>query len=180
MTTETIQINRAPVLTLWACIVAEGLGHDHETALTLGKAVAGLNAQSKGRRLGIYSKPEPAEGEEPTKKYGLGEEFWIEICGRPVPAKNTRDGVRAVIKDEAIKPAGVEKYLASRFGESLEAVRQAMIDLASSYTPEELGLRAYGFYERFRPAIPSGKAGWGQKGELDLSLVRSLAKTKRK
>jgi len=123
---------------------------------------------------------EPAEGEEPTKKYGLGEEFWIEICGRPVPAKNTRDGVRAVIKDEAIKPAGVEKYLASRFGESLEAVRQAMIDLASSYTPEELGLRAYGFYERFRPAIPSGKAGWGQKGELDLSLVRSLAKTKRK
>ncbi|OGO71538.1 MAG: hypothetical protein A2Z37_14050 [Chloroflexi bacterium RBG_19FT_COMBO_62_14] len=180
MTTETIQINRAPVLTLWACIVAEGLGYDHETALTLGKAVAGLNAQSKGRRLGIYSKPEPAEGEEPTKKYGLGEEFWIEICGRPVPAKNTRDGVRAVIKDEAIKPAGVEKYLASRFGESLEAVRQAMIDLASSYTPEELGLRAYGFYERFRPAIPSGKAGWGQKGELDLSLVRSLAKTKRK
>jgi hypothetical protein len=23
---------------------------------------------------------------------GRGEEFWIELCGRPVPAKNTEDG----------------------------------------------------------------------------------------
>ena len=35
-----IKINRAPVLTLWAAVVAERLGFDHEVALTLGKAVA--------------------------------------------------------------------------------------------------------------------------------------------
>jgi hypothetical protein len=46
MATYTVTINRAPVLTLWATVVAERLGYDHEAALTLGKAVAGLNAQS--------------------------------------------------------------------------------------------------------------------------------------
>ena len=50
---KIVQINRAPVLTLWAAVVAEALGFAPDEALTLGKAVAGLNAQAKGRRLGI-------------------------------------------------------------------------------------------------------------------------------
>ncbi len=54
MAIKKIKINRAPVLTLWAAIVAERLGYDRKESLTFGKAVAGLNAQSKGRRLGIY------------------------------------------------------------------------------------------------------------------------------
>ena len=36
---HTIKINRAPVLTLWAAVVAERLGFDRATALTLGQAV---------------------------------------------------------------------------------------------------------------------------------------------
>ncbi len=36
----TIAVNRAPVLTLWAAVVAEQLGQPPETALTLGRAVA--------------------------------------------------------------------------------------------------------------------------------------------
>jgi hypothetical protein len=50
----SISINRAPVLTLWAAGVAQGLGFAEDEALTLGKALAGLNAQAKGRRLGIF------------------------------------------------------------------------------------------------------------------------------
>src|SRR5262245_24241278 len=46
--------NRAPVLMLWAAVVAQRLGFDEDEALTLGKALAGLNAQAKGRRLGIF------------------------------------------------------------------------------------------------------------------------------
>jgi hypothetical protein len=61
---HSIQVNRAPVLTLWAAVVAERLGHDRKTALTLGKAVAGLNAQSKGRRLHIFEAPVPAKEAE--------------------------------------------------------------------------------------------------------------------
>ena len=51
-----IEINRAPVLTLWAAIVAKRLGFDWDEALTLGRAVAGLNAYSKGRALGLFER----------------------------------------------------------------------------------------------------------------------------
>ena len=47
-------VNRAPVLTLWAVVVAEVLGFEHDEALTLGRAVAGLNAYSKGVSLGLF------------------------------------------------------------------------------------------------------------------------------
>jgi hypothetical protein len=55
MASETILINRAPVLTRWASVAAERLGFNEDEALTLGKALAGLTAQTKGRRLGISS-----------------------------------------------------------------------------------------------------------------------------
>ena len=38
-----VTANRAPDLTLRAAVVAERLGFDHAEALTLGRAVAGLN-----------------------------------------------------------------------------------------------------------------------------------------
>lgn len=47
----TIRINRAPVLTLWAAVVAERLGFEPSEALTLGRALAGLTAHAKGVRL---------------------------------------------------------------------------------------------------------------------------------
>ena len=52
----TITINRAPVLTLWAAVVAERLGYSRDEALTLGRAVAGMNAQSKAVHLGCASR----------------------------------------------------------------------------------------------------------------------------
>ena len=83
-----------PVLTLWAAVVAQRLGFDEDEALTLGKAVAGLNAQAKGRRLGIF-KPHEEKAKKAREKE-RGERFWIEVLGRPVPAMNTEDGIRAV------------------------------------------------------------------------------------
>ena len=171
---NTVTINRAPVLTLWASVVAEQLGYAHATALTLGKCVAGLNAQSKGRMLGIFGPPKGPEKGSPPKKVGLGEDFWIEICKRGVPVKNTDDGIRAVVKDKPIDPAKVETYLQSKFGNDLEVVRQAMTDLATSVQREDLESRSYALYERFRPNIPPGQRGWGAKGDLDLKLIRSL------
>ena len=173
MTERTILINRAPVLTLWATTVAERVGFDRDEALSLGKAVAGLTAQSKGRRLGIY-KPVPQEVKKArTRK--RGEEFLIEICGWPVPAVNTTDGVRAVIKNKPIEPKSVEKYLESKFGESLGTARAAMRDLAKALRPEQLSTNAFRLYEEFRPAIPEGVTGWGAKGKLDIDRIRSLA-----
>src|SRR5438034_5374414 len=54
MATKSIFVNRASVLTLWAAVVVQAFGFDEDATLTLGKAVAGLNAQAKGRRLGIF------------------------------------------------------------------------------------------------------------------------------
>jgi hypothetical protein len=173
MTERPILINRAPVLTLWATTVAERLGFDQYEALSLGRAVAGLTAQSKGQRLGIY-KPVPQELKK-ARARKRGEEFLIEICGRSVPAVNTPQGVRAVTKNKPIEAKSVERYLESKFGESLGAARAAMRDLAEAFRPEQLSKIAFSLYERFRPAIPEGVTGWGAKGRLDLDRIRSLA-----
>eukprot|EP01051_Picozoa_sp_SAG22_P020384 SAG22_NODE_4102_length_1386_cov_0.930847_2_plen_107_part_00 len=48
--------------------------------------------------------------------------------------------------------------------------------LAASLGRETLadGAVPYQLYERFRPTVPPGHAGWGAKGELDLGLVLDL------
>ena len=173
MTERNILINRAPVLTLWATTVAERLGFDQDEALSLGKAVAGLTAQSKGQRLGIY-KPVPQEVKK-ARARKRGEEFFVEICGRQVPAINTTDGMRAVIKNQPIEAKSVERYLESKFGESLGTARSAMRDLAKTFRPEQLLTNALSLYEGFRPAIPEGVKGWGAKGTLNINRIRSLA-----
>ena len=72
-----IQVNRAPVMTLWAAVVAERLGFDRDEALTLGQTVAGLNAQAKGQRLGIF---EPGEKKsEQAREQPEGEQFLVEL-----------------------------------------------------------------------------------------------------
>lgn len=172
---EIVLINRAPVLTLWAAVVAERLGYDHEAALSLGKAVAGLNALSKGRNLGIYK---PADqGEKPpvqkAKPVGI---VPVELLGRLVPAKDFGEGLRAVEKDRPVGPDGVEQYLEEKFGDALGDVIKAMKALAESLPPRELSVKAFSLYERFRPAIPEGVRGWGAKGNLDLASIRSLSK----
>jgi hypothetical protein len=168
-----VKVNRAPVLTLWAAVVAERLGFDREAALSLGKALAGLNAQAKGRSLGIFKPAESPEGRPPGKAKP-GQEFRVELLGRPVPAKMTDEGVRAVIGDKPIGAEGVERYLESKFGADLEAVTNAMRTLAGSFKPAELAAVAFSLYERFRPEIPAGVRGWGAAGELDLKRLESL------
>jgi len=102
MTVTEILINRAPVLTPWAAVVAERLGFAHDEALSLGKTLAGLNAQSKGRRLGIFK---PTTKELPkARERERGEEFWVELLGRALPAVTIDQGVRAVHKSEPIAP----------------------------------------------------------------------------
>lgn len=172
MATTKVEINRAPVLTLWAAVVAEALGFEPDEALTLGKTLAGLNAQSKGRSLGIY-KPSEDKGRD-VRKQPEGETFWIELLGRPVPAVNTTEGVRAASKGQPVDPESVRRYLSGKFGADLDDVRAAMEDLAAAFEPGELEKMAYELYEKFRPQIPGGKKGWGAKGELNLEYVRSL------
>lgn len=182
MTRHTLTVNRAPVLTLWATVVAERLGYAHGEALTLGKAVAGLNAQAKGQRLGIFTAASakgktPAKGEGGTKAEAKGAKAnTVELMGRAIPVEHTKDGVRAVLKGKPTDAAAVERYLAKSFGEALDDARAAFAALARSRKPAALAHEAYALYESFRPAVPAGQRGWGAKGELDLDRVKKLAK----
>ena len=177
MTTRhaTVTINRAPVLTLWAAVVAERLGFDRDEALTLGRAVAGLNAYSKGVALGLFE-PTPQAVKEQRKKARPAGSFQVALLGRAVPAVHTPDGVRATAKDKPIAPASVERYLVSKFGDALDDAREAMRALARSLPPVELARSAFRLYERFRPSVPAGTSGWGAKGKLDLAKIEGLGR----
>ena len=171
-----IKINRAPVLTLWAAVVAERLGFDRPTALTLGQAVAGLSAYAKGVSLGIIE-PRPELVRERGDQLAEGERLHVDLLGRAVPVVRTDDGLRAVSKGKPGNPAQIERYLAGKFGERLDDARQAMAELAAAYEPADLYRRGFRLYEQFRPAVPAGESGWGAKGELDLRKVRALVPT---
>ena len=67
------------------------------------------------------------------------------------------------------------KYLEGKFGEALEDVSNAMLELAKSLPPSQLAEKAYTLYEKFRPEIPPGKKEWGASGKLDLDLIRKMA-----
>src|SRR5215831_15639517 len=120
-TPHMLRINRAPVLTLWAAVVAERLGFTWEEALTLGRAVAGLNAYAKGKALGLFT-PTPPEvqaqrGQEP---------LHVDLLHRAVPVTRTEVGLRALSKAKPIEPASVQRYLQSKFGEALDDAYEAM------------------------------------------------------
>jgi hypothetical protein len=173
---KKIQINRAPVLTLWAAVVAERQGYDREAALTLGQSLAGLNAQSKGRRLGIYAPKEAAGKPEGKKETAPPKTDSVALLGREVPVVHTPQGLRAAVDGKAVEPAAVRTYLEKKFGPDLDDARAAMEHLAKALTPAQLKLEGFGLYEKFRPQIPEGKKGWGARGVLDLDKVRSLAR----
>lgn len=171
---HVVTINRAPVLTLWAAVVAERLGFAWDEALTLGRAVAGLNAYAKGVSIGVFQ-PAPKDVKEKRRKMASGQKMHVDLLHRAVPVAATQDGIRALVKDRAIDPESVERYLEKAFGETLDAARAAMITLARSLPPAKLAGRAYHLYEEFRPEVPAGAAGWGAKGRLDLDRLRGLA-----
>ncbi len=173
--THVVKVNRAPVLTLWAAVVAERLGFDRDEALTFGRAVAGLNAHAKGVRLGLFAPSAPKAVAEHRKKLQHGETVHVDLLGRAVPATATPDGLRALSKDEPIAPASVERYLESKFGDSLPDVRSAMERLAASRRRERLAEEAFRLYEQFRPTVPAGLKGWGAAGDLDIAGIVALA-----
>jgi hypothetical protein len=167
-------VNRAPVLTLWAAVVAERLGFTWDEALTLGRAVAGMNAYAKGVSIGMFQ-PSPKAVRERRKKTKSGKVLHVDLMRRAVPVAATPDGIRALSKDKPGNPEAVERYLAKAFGESLHAVRGTMTKLAKSMPPAQLAVQAYALYKRFRPSVPPGVAGWGAKGQLDMERIKELA-----
>ena len=115
-----MMVNRAPVLTLWAAGVAELLGFEHDEALTLRRAVAGLNAYSKRVSLVLFP-PTPRRSEKSAERCAK-----MNRRHRTVPAKQTDEGLRALSGESPIRPESVQKYLEGKFGEAFEDVTDAI------------------------------------------------------
>jgi hypothetical protein len=143
---SSVMINRAPVSTLWAAVVAEVLGFEHDEALTLGRAVAGLNAYSKAVSVGLFQ-PAPKGVQAQRRRMRKEETVTVDLLHRAVPAKHTNEGLRALSGESPIHPESVQKYLDSKFGDALENVSNAMLGLAKSLPPSHLAEKAYTLYE---------------------------------
>jgi hypothetical protein len=158
-----VEINRAPVLTLWAAIVAERLGHPANTALTLGRAVAGSAARVKARNIGREERKADRDTDTPRPRsdHVTAPVF---LLGKTIRLLPTRDGeLRAADGEQPADPMAVQRYLAKAFGDHLDEVRQAMDELASRYEPAELNRIGFRLYEKFRPDVPPGNEGWDKR-----------------
>ena len=166
-----IRVNRAPVLTLWAAVVAERLGHSADTAMSLASHVAGTAAQAKARRLGIT---EASKHEDQAK--GLTEHESVPLLGRQVPVTRDEHGQLLAASGDGPTPAAPARaYVAKAFGKRLDEARAAMEALAASFDPKELNRVGFRLYEHFRPEVPADARGWGAKGELHPQRIREAA-----
>lgn len=180
---ETIMINRSPVLTLWAAMVAKHLYHlSLDEALSLGSAFASQTAQAKGQALGIYSSDtitsdsnnnsttKIKEDETPltTHDYQL---MGQTICTKQLHATNGPVVLRAVLNDKLVDPHSAWSHLRKRFGTALGYVMAQMDAACTAAGEEELRRTAYRYYMHIRPNIPSGTRGWGAHGRLETSKL---------
>ncbi len=171
-----LRVNRAPVLTLWAAVVAERSGHAADAALTLGAAVAGTAAHAKARRLGLAEARPEEEGKRRQGGDAGGERRAVRLLGREIPVSCSDGGLLlAAHEGRPQSPASVKAYLTRAFGERLKEVRGAMEALASSLPPDELNRTGFRLYEGLRPEVPQGVEGWGAKAVLDIERINRAA-----
>jgi hypothetical protein len=166
-------VNRAPVLTLWAAVVAEHLGHPADTALTLGRVVAGAAARVKARNIGREERKADRDADTPELAV-VHVTAPVLLLGKTVRLLPDADGVlRAADGNQPANPAAVARYLENAFGDRLAEIRAAMEELADRYDPTELNRIGFRLYERFRPEIPLGSPGWGAKAALEIDKILS-------
>ncbi|KAJ2936939.1 hypothetical protein H1R20_g179, partial [Candolleomyces eurysporus] len=159
-----IVVNRAPVMTAWATVVAERLNFKREEALSIE-----MNAVSKGITLGLYDKKKEQGLEASTN----GAQPYVELIGRRVPVYRTQDEQwRALSNSNPVSPMTAFGYLSRSFRQALPHVIGTMRLLAESYDPSELNAKAWILYTSFRPEIDQ----WGKKSQLFCSKILALRK----
>ncbi len=163
MTAPGIKVTRAPVLTLWAAVVAERLGHPPEMAVTLGQAVACSSARANARSIGITANK---DREEEKRAGELRPAFRpVRLHGRDVRLAATEAGeLLAEDKGKPADPVAVRRYLLRAFSDRLGEVRAAIEAAATLLPPEELNRVRFRIYEGFRPGAPLSAEGWVRRG----------------
>lgn len=172
---DIILVNRSPVLTLWAAIVAKTLyGLTLPEALTIGSAFAAVTAQAKGQSLGIYTKMETGQEAETRSN-----DCDFEIMGQTISANRIDGGtIRAIGNDgEEINPGKTWSLLKKRFGEDKIGFVVSEMEAAASNAGPHLASSAYRYYEHIRPDIPRGTKGWGAHGHMKMENFSNFYET---
>ncbi|KAK9897322.1 hypothetical protein P389DRAFT_183270 [Cystobasidium minutum MCA 4210] len=163
---RSVVINRAPVMTAWATVVAERLGFSRQEALSISHTYTNMNATSKGVSLGIYS---PEKGKQRTT-VGPSQPY-VDLMGRKVPVLALQTGEWRGIANGAIaEPEQAFGYIQRSFRQNMSAAIGAFRLLAETIEPDELNKLGFNLYAEFRPEVH----GWGERGHLNLGKVLDL------
>ena len=180
-------INRAPVLTLWAAVLAH-LGPAKLpwlSSLTVGKAVAAMLAQSRGRSLGLFE-PSADRGRkrQKTPEEKEREEADVQVLGIKVHIARVDGHVYATISNKPVNAPQCDRYVHQHFGANrprviavMKYLTHCILARGADGEADVTGRYSFTVYEQIRPTLANGQApGWGQKGELDLKKMVLIAK----
>ncbi|KAK0206458.1 hypothetical protein DFS33DRAFT_1255799 [Desarmillaria ectypa] len=172
-------INRAPLMTAWAMIVAERLGFQREEALSIASVYTEMNALSKGVSLGIY-KDGKQKGLDAIKG---GSQPYVELMGRrrvpisqtfPSPLYQSQSNQwRALLNSKPAQPSPPFSYISRSFRQTTPHIIGALRLLAESFAPKELNKKGWALYAEFRPSVN----GWGERSEVKCETILNLRNT---
>lgn len=183
----TVRCLRSPAMVLLAAIVTrKAFPTDWASALTVGRAVADWFAAQKASYHGIKTWPKKIPNAvDPLLPYS----FTFNLFGAPVRVvqlnqvkqkeSNHVEGnmkeIRAIDAKTHVRivPKGVSQYLQRSLGYDFDPMRQVYEALVSTMQVEDLrdGNIMYGIWERIRPQVPYGAAGWAKSGSMPLAPV---------
>ncbi|OCH94137.1 hypothetical protein OBBRIDRAFT_198789 [Obba rivulosa] len=167
--TKFAVVNRAPIMTAWAFIVAERLGFQREEALSIASVYTEMNAITKGISLGKYEENR-GKGMEASKG---GSQPYVDLMGRRIPLYQTASSQwRALSKGAPVAPSEAFSYITRALRQTAPHILGALRLLAASYPPGELDKAGYSLYADFRP----NAEGWGQRSEVRCATILDLRK----
>ncbi|KAH7887672.1 hypothetical protein F5I97DRAFT_1935756 [Phlebopus sp. FC_14] len=161
-------INRAPLMTAWATIVAERQGFEREEALSIASVYTEMNAVSKGVSLGLIDEGRKKEIEP----IPGGQQPYVDLMGRRPLYQSQSSKWRALIGATPALPSAAFSYISRSFRQTTPHVMGALRLLAASFTPQELNDKGFSLYADFRPSVD----GWGRRGEVRCERILSLRK----
>ncbi|KAF9247293.1 hypothetical protein BU15DRAFT_84810 [Melanogaster broomeanus] len=166
--TKRTVVNRAPLMTAWATVVAEHLGFEREEALSIGSVYTEMNAVTKGVSLGLIDESrkkeiEPIPGEK---------QPYVDLMGRRPLYQTQSSKWRALVGGSPALPSAAFSYISRAFRQTTPHVVGALRLLAASYPPPELNRIGFSLYADFRPTVD----GWGKRGEVPCERILSLRK----
>jgi hypothetical protein len=115
-----IRVNRAPVLTVWATVVAERLGHPPETAWTLCRFRRGVHSARAGTRPQNTDQAQDAAERHAQAATVKPRRQTIRSLGRNIPVLAAGDGGHARRMMASPRRTEAQAYIAWAFGDRMK------------------------------------------------------------